>query len=138
MSEHFWEKWNSYAEPTARGAAERFYAELSDNYRRLLVERACLLYDGKRDLPNIQVKVSRPDDSAEVSEMLLYLGEKLRMNNGEFDLTDDSGQPMVLDAEKNVYIPDITLSLDNIPCAVVPLRYFDDDTIRAIVNIVSL
>ena len=44
---HFYEKWNSLANKSILGAAERFYAELSDNNRELLVNRAVALYDGK-------------------------------------------------------------------------------------------
>ena len=44
---HFWDKWNSLASKSILGAAERFYAELSDNNRELLVNRAVALYDGK-------------------------------------------------------------------------------------------
>lgn len=44
---HFWEKWNAQAENSIHGAAERFYAELSECNRTLLVERAVSLYDGR-------------------------------------------------------------------------------------------
>ena len=37
---HFWEKWNAQAENSIYGAAERFYTELSECSRTLLVERA--------------------------------------------------------------------------------------------------
>lgn len=47
MSRHFWEKWCLLSDKGVFGAAERFYAELSDTYRRPLVERAVSLYDGK-------------------------------------------------------------------------------------------
>lgn len=47
MYKHFWKKWNSLAGKSIFGAAERFYAELSDNNRELLVNRAVALYDGK-------------------------------------------------------------------------------------------
>lgn len=47
MYNHFWEKWNSLASKSIFGAAERFYAELSDTYRELLVNRAVTLYDGR-------------------------------------------------------------------------------------------
>lgn len=47
MSRHFWEKWGQMADKGVFGAAERFYAELSDTYRELLAERAVGLYDGK-------------------------------------------------------------------------------------------
>lgn len=46
MSSHFWEKWVSLFKSYSSGAAERFYAELSDDNRRKLVERACQIYDG--------------------------------------------------------------------------------------------
>ncbi len=47
MYKHFWKKWNSLTGKSVLGAAERFYAELSDNNRELLVNRAVALYDGK-------------------------------------------------------------------------------------------
>lgn len=47
MSRHFWEKWCMLSDKGVFGAAERFYAELSDTYREPLVERAVSLYDGK-------------------------------------------------------------------------------------------
>lgn len=47
LYKHFWEKWNSVASKSTYGAAERFYAELSENNRELLVNRAVALYNGK-------------------------------------------------------------------------------------------
>lgn len=47
MSRHFWEKWCQMTNKGVFGAAERFYAELSDTYRELLAGRAVGLYDGK-------------------------------------------------------------------------------------------
>lgn len=47
MCKHFWEKWNSLANDSIFGAAERFYAALSENNRKLLVERAVSIYDGR-------------------------------------------------------------------------------------------
>lgn len=47
MHPHFWEKWNLMAGKGIFGAAERFYAELTDRYREKLAERAVSLYDGK-------------------------------------------------------------------------------------------
>lgn len=47
MHKHFWEKWNALADKAIFGAAERFYAELSENNREMLVNRAVTLYDGK-------------------------------------------------------------------------------------------
>lgn len=45
---HFWEKWDYLYRTFRGGAAEHFYAELSPANRRLVVERACELYDGNR------------------------------------------------------------------------------------------
>lgn len=83
-------------------------------------------------------KTIRPGENAEVSEMLGYITAQLKRNGGEWDLTDDTGKPVIFDAEKYVYIPDIMLSKDGSPCAVIPLGYFEDDTIRAIADTVSL
>lgn len=47
MPKHFWDKWCSMADKGIFGAAERFFAELSENYQQLLVERAVAIYDGK-------------------------------------------------------------------------------------------
>ena len=47
MHKHFWDKWCGLADSSSTlGAAERFYAELSDNYREMLVNRAVAVYDG--------------------------------------------------------------------------------------------
>ena len=44
---HFWDKWSGLADNAIFGAAERFFAELSENNQKLLVERAVTLYDGR-------------------------------------------------------------------------------------------
>ena len=56
MYRHFWEKWSLMTDKGIFGAAERFYAELTDRYREKLVERAVSLYDGKS-------RRKHPDDS---------------------------------------------------------------------------
>ena len=83
-------------------------------------------------------KTIKPEKNAEASEMLDYITSRLKLNGEEWDLTDDTGKPVIFDAEKNVYIPDIMLSKDCTPCAVIPLGYFEDDTIHAIVEMISL
>lgn len=47
---HFWEKWNGicYKLRTSRGAAEEFFAELSDYNQDLLVKRAIEVYNRKQ------------------------------------------------------------------------------------------
>lgn len=44
--EHFWNIWTHHAKDTARGATEKFYADLTTNNRAKLVSRACLVYNG--------------------------------------------------------------------------------------------
>lgn len=44
---HFWSKWCGLASPSAKGATELFYAELTTDNRVKLVNRACELYDGR-------------------------------------------------------------------------------------------
>ena len=44
---HFWDKWSGLADNAIFGAAERFYLELSEDNRRILVERAVSIYDGR-------------------------------------------------------------------------------------------
>lgn len=39
MYPHFWDKWCLMTDKGVFGAAERFYAELTDHYREKLVER---------------------------------------------------------------------------------------------------
>mgnify|MGYP003006671465 CR=1 FL=1 len=47
IGRHFWDKWSALADKSIFGAAERFFAELSENNQKLLVERAVTLYDGR-------------------------------------------------------------------------------------------
>lgn len=70
-------------------------------------------------------------------EMLQEIREQLTKNGGEWDLTDDNGEPIVYDNEKDVNIPDIMLKDGKEVCAVIPLGYFDDETIERIYNIVK-
>lgn len=84
------------------------------------------------------ILIEEPEPNAEIPAMLGYLTEQLCINGGGWDLTNDEGKATVFDAEKQVHIPDLILSKDNTPCAVIPLGYFDADTIHAIVEIVSL
>ena len=48
MAGHFWEKWCHLSNSSPSGAAERLYAELGNDARHKIVERACELYDGQR------------------------------------------------------------------------------------------
>ena len=76
---HFWEKWNAQAENSIYGAAERFYTELSECSRTLLVERAVSLYDGKafrKEPDDSKVLVCEECGSRQV-ETLLYEPYKL-------------------------------------------------------------
>jgi len=50
VSSFFYYMWNAWSEEERKatfGAAERFYLELSEDNRRILVERAVSIYDGR-------------------------------------------------------------------------------------------
>ena len=48
--QHFWNKWCAICEEhSVYGAAERFYAELSNHNRNLLVKRATEVYEGESE-----------------------------------------------------------------------------------------
>ena len=52
-SQHLWGKWCSICDRFGvHGTAERFFAELSEPNRLLLVNRACQLYDGRHRKSN--------------------------------------------------------------------------------------
>lgn len=70
-------------------------------------------------------------------EMLQEMRVQLAKNDGKCDLTDDNGEPIVYDFEKDVYIPDIMLKDGKEVCVIVPLGYFCDETIEQIYNIVK-
>lgn len=70
-------------------------------------------------------------------EMLQEICEQLTKNGGEWDLTDDNGEPIVYDNEKDVNIPDITLKDGKEVCAIIPLEYFCDETIERIYNLIK-
>lgn len=61
LHKHFWEKWCHCVDRDLYGAAERFYAELSDSNRQRLVERACELYDGKAECKTPNCRTKQPD-----------------------------------------------------------------------------
>lgn len=47
--QHFWDKWGAMCRIyTVNGATEKFYAELTTNYRIKLVTHACELFDGSK------------------------------------------------------------------------------------------
>ena len=81
---HFWEKWNSLASKSILGAAERFYAELSDNNREMLVNRAVALYDGKatREEPHDEdVYVCDACGSRKIEPLTLGQNDVAKCNN---------------------------------------------------------
>lgn len=70
-------------------------------------------------------------------EMLQELREELARNEGKWDLTDDCGNPVVYDCEKDVYIPELALMDGKTVCAVIPLGDFGEETISNIHQIVK-
>lgn len=73
MHKHLWEKWCNCADRDLHGATERFYAELSNSNRHLVVERACELYDDK------VLHQALLDGLAERREMAERRGQCLRL-----------------------------------------------------------
>lgn len=71
LSEHFWEKWESLFQRYHGGAVERFYAELSDNNRRLLVERACIIYDGHKKM--VKTEEQSTAESLAINETIIRI-----------------------------------------------------------------
>ncbi|WP_232045646.1 hypothetical protein [Alistipes onderdonkii] len=61
MTDHYWTKWEQLYGRFHGGAAERFYAELSTTNRRLVVERACELYDGNRRRASPKYSAKQPE-----------------------------------------------------------------------------
>ena len=72
MADHFWEKWEDLYRKFRGGGAERFYAELSLTNRRLVVERACELYDGNRRRDSPKYSEKQPENFPE--RLVLVVG----------------------------------------------------------------
>lgn len=79
------------------------------------------------------------EEDKEISEVLLDIADKLKRNDGKpWDLTNDCGDPTVFDAGSELYILNIVLDKDDQPCALIPLGYFEDDTIREVAQMMQL
>jgi hypothetical protein len=75
-------------------------------------------------------------EDKEISEVLLDIADELKSKDGKaWNLTNDCGDPTVFDAGSGLYIRDVVLDKDEQPCALIPLGYFEDDTIRGIAKI---
>ncbi len=75
-------------------------------------------------------------EDKEISEVLLDIADELKSKDGKpWNLTNDCGDPTVFDAGSGLYIRDVVLDKDERPCALIPLGYFEDDTIRGIAKI---
>lgn len=62
-------------------------------------------------------KTIKPEENAEASEMLGYIKSRLKLNGGEWDLTDDTGKPVIFDAEKYGFIAGDASENEIIVCA---------------------
>lgn len=72
-------------------------------------------------------------EDKEISDVLLDIADDLkRKGNLPCDLTDGRGEPIVFDVRSELYIRNITLDKDGDACALIPLGYLEDDTIREI------
>lgn len=71
LCDHFWDKWCEFYREYRGGAAEMFYAGLSDDNRRKLVDRACAVYNGN----SLATPVPSPELMAKISSHLHTLGQ---------------------------------------------------------------
>lgn len=76
-SRHFWDKWCSLAVKDVYGAAEKFFSELSDTNRELLVNRAVAVYDGKAKRTAKSLHQLREDAIQEISNSTQTLHETI-------------------------------------------------------------
>lgn len=74
---HFWDKWCSLAVKDIYGAAEKFFSELSDTNRELLVNRAVAVYDGKAKRTAKSLHQLREDALQEISNSTQALHETI-------------------------------------------------------------
>ena len=90
---HFWQKWCSFTNPTAHGAAERFYLSLTEHNRKPLVERANQVYCG--DSSRIQTEnlvcnwCASPDILAKAWVNPGFNGAFVEYCNAELDMEGD-------------------------------------------------
>lgn len=70
----------------------------------------------------------------EKRENLLRIKEKILKNRGVWDLTDNNGEPIVFDENMDILISDLIINKDDTPCALIPLGYFEEDTLRKILE----
>jgi len=68
------------------------------------------------------------------TEQIKEIQDNIKRNSGEWDLTDDNGQPMIEDKEKGLFITDLVINKDSEPCAVVPLKHFSPDILGEILS----
>lgn len=77
MYPHFWEKWCVATDKGTFGAAERFYLELSEDNRRILVERAVSIYDGR----HFRKRNSNPKNQTVCEETLSVDRQLMRLQS---------------------------------------------------------
>lgn len=73
----------------------------------------------------------------DITEIIREIKDELVRNGGTWDLTDDNGEPTVYDEEKQLSIPDLTISENSGVCAMIPLSYFCDDTIKKVHSVIG-
>lgn len=69
------------------------------------------------------------DNDADNLSDLEQIERKLCKNGGDWDLTNDEGVAFVIAFEGDHPIPELKLNQDGVPCAMIPLSFFNDDTI---------
>lgn len=69
-------------------------------------------------------------------EELESIKESIQRQSGSVKLTDEKGEPMVYDEEKNLFITDLMIDKEGTVCALVPLGHFNDNTIQYIEKLI--
>lgn len=103
MSGHMWNKWCEATAPTVYGAAERFYKELSDDNRRLLADRACLLYDGRGKAEPIDESQIYVCDECGSTEIQTQVWVDANTNDYASDIDGGRDNNWCEECEDNIY-----------------------------------
>lgn len=73
--------------------------------------------------------------TTDTSKIIEQIKEHVEKNQGQWDLTNDDGNPIVFCYKKNVHIPDLAINKDGKVCALVPLSQFSEE---ALLNILEM
>lgn len=129
---HFWAKWCSLANDNVYVATERFYSELSEDNRALLVDRAVLIYDcgaKRKEKPVTEKVLLRVQELEYDIEELYHSIVELIKDNGGIVYTGDPRKNTIwgVKSVEDDYTEDVCL----VECEIVGLRV-EDNEIQAV------